>query len=121
MSAGQFNFSIEKGTSPPIVITYKDSLGNPIDLTGYTAKMQVRPVAGSSTVILDLTSLSVPGPATLILGGTAGTVSFAISPATTRAITAMTGVYDLELTPPSGLTFRLLQGAISFIPEVTQS
>lgn len=41
MSAQQYDFPIEQGSSFELAITYADSNGNPIDLTGWCARIVV--------------------------------------------------------------------------------
>ena len=40
MAAGNYSFTIEQGATTDFEITYKDSSNNPVDLAGYTARMQ---------------------------------------------------------------------------------
>jgi hypothetical protein len=88
--------------------------GAPVDLTGYTAAMQVRASYSSATAIISLTNGSG-----ITLGGAAGTIQLNISAVTTAALTAGTYVYDLELTY-AGTVTRLLEGQFVVTPEVTQ-
>lgn len=44
------NFKIIQGDTLVLSVTYKDSLGAPINLSGYTAEFQVRDVPGGRTV-----------------------------------------------------------------------
>ena len=43
MAAGKYNFTIEQGATVDFEIAYTDSNGDPIDLTGYDARMQLAP------------------------------------------------------------------------------
>ena len=86
----------------------------PLDLTGYTAAMQVREGYSSPDALLSLTS-----SAGIALGGTAGTVQIAISAAQSSAIPAGSYAYDLELTL-SGAVTRLLQGSFSVVGNITK-
>jgi len=54
MSAGRYSFTIEQGSTVNFEIAYKDSGSNPINLTGYQARMQLRPSADSSTIYITL-------------------------------------------------------------------
>ena len=40
--AGQKNFEVDQNATFSFIVEYKDNNGSPIDLTGSTAKMQVR-------------------------------------------------------------------------------
>ena len=42
MAAGRYSFIIEQGSTVSFEIQYADSSGDPIDLTHYTARMQLR-------------------------------------------------------------------------------
>lgn len=84
----------------------------PVDLTGYTAQMQIRAYPLSSTVLFDAS-------ADLVLGGTAGTITLTITPAQTAGFTWWQGVYDLILTAPGGAVTRLLEGTVNVSPGVT--
>lgn len=111
-----FNITINQGATFELTITWKDSAGTAINLTGYTARMQVRETYSSSSTIVSLTNGSG-----ITLGGAAGTIAILISATTTAALTApFSGVYDLELVSAGGVVTRLLQGAATVTPEVTR-
>jgi hypothetical protein len=57
MSAGKYSFTIEQGATLDFEIQYRDGNGNPINLTGYTGKMEIRSsYSGSGITYLTLTS-----------------------------------------------------------------
>lgn len=111
-----YDLSIDQGATFQLLITWNDPSGNPIDLTGYTARMQIRPEVTSSTVILEMTTEN----GGITLGGVAGTISLTKSATDTAAVTADSGVYDLELATADGIVTRLIQGSVVFNPEVTR-
>ena len=39
MAAGRYSFVVEQGSTFNIELQYKDSNGNPVNLTGYSGKM----------------------------------------------------------------------------------
>lgn len=85
----------------------------PVNLVGYTGLLEIRPVKGSSTILVSLTTSN----GGLTLGGAAGTIQPFISSTDTALYTWLTGVVDLELTspgsPPSGaIKTRLLTGRV---------
>ena len=86
----------------------------PVDLTGYTARMQIRQNYGQP-VIAELNTTNNG----IVLGGTAGTVDLYISAVTTAAFTPGTALYDIEFTAPNGDVIRKIAGAITITPEVT--
>jgi hypothetical protein len=84
----------------------------PVDLTGYTANLQIRPFALSTTILYDASS-------NIVLGGTAGTITLTIPATATAGFTWWNGVYDLILTSSAGVATRLLQGSVTVTPGVT--
>jgi len=84
----------------------------PVDLTGFTAAMQIRAYPLASAVLYDASS-------NITLGGNAGTISLEIPAATTAGFTWWAAVYDLLLTDPSGSVTRFLNGSVTVSPGVT--
>ena len=112
----RYDLEIKQGATLSLTATWKDSAGTAVNLTGYTARMQVRSTYDSSTTILSLTSSSG-----ITLGGVAGTIAITASATVTAALTApWSGVWDLELVSGGGEVTRLLEGAASVSPEVTR-
>jgi len=85
---------------------------SPVDLTGYSAGMQIRAYPLATPVLYDASS-------NLVLGGTAGTITLTIPAANTESFTWWNGVYDLILTSSSAVITRLLQGTVSVSAGVT--
>ena len=83
-----------------VTITYQDASKQPIDLTGYTARLQIRAKVSSTEFALELTEASG-----LTLGGPAGTIDIALTPTQTESDLdgLKSAVYDLELTSPAGI------------------
>lgn len=88
----------------------------PVDLTGCTARMQIRPEVESPTVLLELSTTN----GRIALGGVAGTATLTLDPATTAALDWDSGVWDLEITHPGGDVSRMAEGTASVSPEVTR-
>lgn len=99
-------------------LTWKGPLPaqTPIDLTGCTARMQVRPEVESSTVLLELTTAN----GGITLGGVAGTIELFVSDDDSAAFTWQSGSWDLEIEFPGGDVRRLAQGTVNVSPEVTR-
>jgi len=115
MAATTYDILIEQGATYSQLITYKES-GVAVNLTGYTARMQVRSTLESATTVVELTTAN----SRIALGGTAGTITLTISATDTAALTAGRGVYDLELVSGSGIVTRLLQGVATISRNVTR-
>lgn len=89
----------------------------PIDLTGYTAQMQIRETLDSSTVIHELTSVVGGG---ISIDTANYTVTINIPANTTRNFDFTTAVYSLELTNPSGVVTTLVTGNLTLVREITR-
>lgn len=110
--AGLYNITIEQGATFTETYTWKDGSGNLVNLSGYTAKMQIRDHAGN--ILLDLANVA----GGLSINAAAGSVTVTIDATTTGAITWRSGVYDLKLSSAS-YTKRLLEGEVSVSPQET--
>ena len=128
MAAGNYSFTIEQGTTVNFEIQYTDSESNPIDLTGYSGKMQIRSNFANDQPITyaTLSSSLAPDGTGLNFSGSAGTnppssgsIGIYISAASSSAFTFTKAKYDLEITSGSTVT-RLLQGVVTLSKEVTQ-
>lgn len=132
MAAGKYSFVIEQGTTVNFEIQYKDSTGQPIDLSGHGAKMQLRSgyADDSPTTYLTLSSSRNPDGTGLNFSGssgtippTSGTIGIYISPYTSSALTFSSAYYDLEIYSGSGDNYvvtRLLEGQVRLSKEVTE-
>lgn len=113
-----FNMSCYQGATFEYTFTWETTSGTvttPVNLTGYSARMQVRRTYESTAVALGLTSGTG-----ITLGGTAGTIILEANPTTTAAIPAGQYVYDLEMVTSGSAVTRLLQGTFIVDPEVTR-
>lgn len=88
--------------------------GNPVDLSGFSARMEIRDKAGGML----LHRLDTEGGG-ISLGGAEGTIVLHIPADVSAAWPWRTGVYDLELIEPTGDVIRLVQGSVQISPEVT--
>jgi hypothetical protein len=111
---GTHNVTCFQGATFDLDFTVKLA-GTAINLTGYTARMQVRETAEAGTAVL---SLATAGSG-ITLGGTAGSISTTVAATATAAIEAGSYVYDMELVSGSVVT-RILQGGFKVLPEVTR-
>lgn len=113
MPAAKLNLTIEQGTTFEKSLTWRDKNKRPVPLTGYTARMQIRPSVTSAEVILELSTENGR-----IVLGTGGVIKLVLTPAMTGSLKS--GVYDLELTDPLGRVIRLVEGKVTVSPEVTR-
>lgn len=105
---------INQGETFELDVTYKVG-GVAVNITGYTAYMQLRPDYDSKVLIANLTVGNG-----LTITGASGKVSVLISAEDTANITFPEGVYDLEIKNPSGKTTRLIGGKFTLSREVTR-
>jgi hypothetical protein len=115
MIPGKYNIICPQGSTFSQQLTYSID-ATPINLTGYTARMQVREKHTSTKKDLTLTTEN----GGITLGGAAGTIHLDISATTTAALHAKEYVYDLELVSSSNLVMRLIEGKFIVTPEVTR-
>jgi len=115
MPAATYDIVIEQGSTYQKTITWKDSSGDPVDITNFTARMQIRSRKSSTSTLLSITEADY-----ITLGGTAGTVAISIPAATTAALDFRRAVYDLELVSSGGIVYRLIEGTVELSKEVTR-
>jgi len=116
MSAGIYDIYIEQGATYNQPLVWKDSSGTAVNVTGYTARMQIRKTVDATTIILTLTTEN----GRIIVGGANGLITLLVSAADTAALTTFCGVYDLEVISPAGVVTRLLEGQVEVSKEVTR-
>lgn len=113
MSA-KYNLVCDQATTFNFVFTISNN-NTPINLTGYTGTMTVRPFIGASTV----TVVASTANGRMTLSGLSGNVSITIDATTTGAIPAGRYSYDLVLDSGSTVT-RYLEGKFIVTGAVTQ-
>lgn len=115
MVPGKYNIICPQGSTLDQQLTYSiDDVD--VDLTGYTARMQVREKHTSTSTTLSLTNSN----GGIVLGGAAGTIKIVVTAAQSSELTAKEYVYDLELVSSSGNVTRLIEGKFIVTPEVTR-
>jgi hypothetical protein len=126
MAASKYDFSIEQGTSFRIALIYKDSEGNPINLTNWCARLIWKTNNGTTqTFSTDNLDYSVYK---FIIDEAAGKLTLLIPADTTNGFNFTIAKYDLELQSPDDLydgggkyTIRLLFGTINLAKRNSQS
>ncbi len=114
--AFRLDLIIEQGATFTCDLLAVDAAGDPINLTGYTARMSIKRGAGESETLLSLTTTN----GRIIITALTGSVLMYLTDAETAALTTWTrGVYDLELVSGSGTVTRFAEGAVSVSPNVT--
>jgi hypothetical protein len=114
--AATVNLVIEQGTDFSHTVSLQNSDGTVFVLTGYSAKMQIRPNLGSATLHLELSTAN----GRIVPNALAGQLTLSLSNAVTSALTFRSAVYDLEITSGAGVVTRVMQGNVTLSLEVTQ-
>lgn len=125
MAATIFNIILEPGADWDCSFILKQDdnpdplLATPVDVTGYTAKMQVRSQPGAASVLGEVTHLTTAS-GKITVGSTDGRFDINIKGAALATLAAPAdAVYDLIVTSPAGKTIRVLQGDAKISPRVT--
>lgn len=128
MPAGQYDFSIEQGTSFGLSIQYANSGNIPIDLSSFScARMQWNTNIDTTYQFTtnntnnDLYLFELASPLS------SGVINFKIPASITAEYNFSSAQYDLELETVSEFytgggpqVIRLLEGNITIIPEITK-
>lgn len=115
MSAGSYDIVVEQGATFRLLVTWEDPAETPIDLSGYSARLQARQIQGGAIVC----SMTTQNGA-IVLGGDSGTVTLELGALATAAIPAGIYRYDIELESGGGEVTRLLRGQFIVQSEVTR-
>lgn len=92
------------------------STGDPIDLTGWTARMHIREELEDEATILELTTENDR----ITLNDEVGLIELHIAAADTEALDFDSAVYDLELIDTASDVSRILEGRVTLKREVTR-
>lgn len=115
MTAGIYNATIDQGSVWTVILVYTDSNGAPVNLTGFTAALQLRQNYNSD--VADLTLTTANGGISIV--GVTGTITVTATAAQTGDLDPGFYVYDLELTSGSNIS-RLIQGQLTVAEQVTR-
>ena len=128
MAAATLDLTIEQGATFRLSFVYgtrgaddvdgNPTIGTPHNLTGCSAKMQIRQRAGEP-VLIDLETVTDPSVAGIMLGGVDGTVAIHIPDELTDTLVVRRARYDLKIIYPSGDERRILKGKVTIDPATT--
>ena len=110
----RFHLRVNQGETFQLAIPVLDADGDPVTLSGMTAKGQVRAFAASTTVLYEWSTahnnLSFDG----------NDVVITIPAAASSAWTWRTGLWGLELVDTGGVVTRLVDGQVIVHPEIVR-
>lgn len=115
MLAAKHDLTIDQGADWSITLTYKDSGGVVIPLTGHTSRMQLRRHYDDASPVLSLTS-----SAGMTITALTGTIVARATAIQTGALVAGDYVYDVEIETSGGVVTRLIYGRVTVRPQVTR-
>lgn len=114
---GIYNPTMKRGLTFYRKITYKDSLGVPVDLTGWTGKAQVRATREGGEFALEFNT----NDGSMVLGGAAGTIELYKSATETLAVDPSSYRWDVVLTKADGVTtVGIVEGKFESDGRVTE-
>jgi len=126
MAAGKYSFIIEQGATTNLNVQWTNNSGSAVDLTGYQARMQIRPGIEASDVYISLSSSLSPDGTGLNLNGsdgetslTSGSIGIYISAYSSSLLSFTEAYYDLEMVNGREVT-RLLEGKVRLSKNVTR-
>lgn len=116
--SNRYDISMYQGATFQMTLNITDSAGEIVDLTGYSARMQIRSSYIASTAAESMTS----DTGEITITANTGTVAIVLSAARTAAISfdrstgkppRATFVYDLELEDADGIVTKPIYGDIT--------
>lgn len=116
--AGRLDIRCRQGSRFTRTVTYTDSAGSAIDMSGWDLRMQARTVPDSTDTVLDISD----GGGLTYIDAAAGEFEIDVSAVTMADVPAGTYWYDLECVPGGDETFAfaLLAGRLVVAAEVTR-
>lgn len=109
---GALDILTHQGDDWSLTVTFKDGDGNPIDLTGYVAAMEVRKGPRDLYPVLATAVSEINDPTT-------GVITASLSSAVTADLNGVYK-YDLELSGDGLSTRTILAGVLTVTSEVTE-
>lgn len=106
------NLSIDQGTTYSVTVEVTDTTGTARDLSGYTARSQMRRSYYTNSNVSFSANILNPGE---------GEITLSLTAAQTSGLKLGRYVYDLEIVETStGKVERIVEGIVTVYPEVTR-
>jgi len=113
------DLEIMQGADLSLLVTYTDDDGEPFDLTGWTARMQVRGSYNDTSAAIDI-STTPNDQGRIDIDLPTGTLAVAIVAAATATVTRERNVWDLFVYGPAGQVETLVRGEATLLRRVTR-
>lgn len=114
--AGQKNFEVDQNATFTFEVQYtaEDEV-TPIDLTGASAKMQVRDTKGGNKLAVSLSS----SEGNILIDGPEGKLTIKMTPTQTNKLFYPKSSYDIMVIDSNGNKIKLLEGFMTLSRSVT--
>lgn len=106
------NLYVDAGADYSNIITVTATNGQPLDLTGYTVRSQLRKSFQSSTAYAFTAS---------VFNAVNGQIRLQLTAVQSEAIPAGRWLYDVEITSSVGVKTRVVEGIVTVSPQITQT
>ena len=114
--AVQKNFEVDQGATFTFQVQYtQNDEVTPIDLTGSSAKLQVRDTKGGTKLAFTLTSPT----SGITINGPTGTLTIKMTPTQTNKLFYPKSSYDIMVVDSNGNRIKLLEGFLTLSRSVT--
>ncbi len=122
--SNQLNINIDQGSTLNFQFNLQDPAGDPYNLTGYEARLQVRRSFGATAVEINCT---LQNGKLVLTNAAEGALTLVLAPSDTSSIRfnnkeddTLDCVYDLEVQSPSGRVYKPAKGSFTISREVTR-
>jgi hypothetical protein len=106
-----YNLFVDQGATFSANVTVKDNSNIARDLSGYTARSQMRRSHYSTNSTVITTTIGTPA---------SGNVTLALTNAQTANLKPGRHVYDVEIVSSANVVERVFEGIVTVYPEVTR-
>ena len=112
MNPGRYNITLVQGTTFQLAPQWLVN-NAPVNLTGYTASMQVRQFVDSTTLLTEANTSN----GKIVITPATGTITITLPASETATYPANNYTYALNLTTPDNFVYQILNG--SFIVQAS--
>jgi len=122
---GRYDIITQSGVTYDLPISYRDVTGTPINLTGYTARMQIRELPTFPVLVEFNTELTangfifLSGPAEDREDGANGNLRLFMTAANSANIAPLVARYQLNITDSEGYVTPVIEGRFEIQGSVT--
>ena len=112
----RYDFKLNQGTDLTVPFFLTDEQGQPLNLSGYSAQMQLRANGYTGSLVDTLTTSN----GSLQIEPSEGSLSLVFTHEKTEKYPATSLAYDIELISAANQITRVVEGKITVSPEVTR-